>query len=208
MEFAIPVDPAMFWTYYPSVTQTIVSTRPKPMYKVVLKDPGGSLNGELDSWVTGLKNEDPNYTTCCIQMSHAINMAFHIADASKMVGERSIRRKTRSFRIAAAGNKEFHYLAAVDEMKAFLNDTFGEGEEISRRGDGKRASRTESKSYIQGRPGIVVFMGDQAWGVHTEIWEGDDFHQNFMKRRLDPFDKAPVWFWDIGLPRPEQLPPV
>ena len=89
MEFAIPVDPATFRTYYPTVTQTVVAATPKTKYKVTLQDPGGSLNSELDRWVTDLKNEDPSYTTCCIQMSHAINMAFYTSDPTKMVGASS-----------------------------------------------------------------------------------------------------------------------
>jgi hypothetical protein len=138
--------------------------------------------------------------TCCIQMSHAINMAFCTVDVRKLIGPASVRRKNHSFKIAAAGNRDLYYIAAVDEMKAFLDDTFGEGEEISRRDDGKRASQDEAKTSIQGRPGIVVFMNNQAYGLHTEIWIGDDFHQGWMKRRKDPFGWAPVWFWGMGTP--------
>jgi len=208
VEFAIPVDPATFRTYYPAVTQTVVAATPKTKYKVTLQDPGGSLNSELDRWVTDLKNEDPSYTTCCIQMSHAINMAFYTSDPTKMVGASSVRRKTHGFRIAAAASREFHYLASVDEMKAFLETTFGGGEDISHLANKRRASVDQAKASILGRPGIVVFMGTQAWGVHTEIWTGEDFHQGWIKRQTYPFDWAPVWFWDMGLPRPDLLPPV
>ena len=210
MEFAIPIDPTTFMAFYPTVTQTSTTTGrpPKTRYTVTMSDPGGSLGNELNNWVTELKNMDPNYTTCCIQMSHALNMSFHIADPKKLVGRRSSRRDTRGFKIAAAANKEFHYLASVDEMRDFLNTTFETGEEISRRADGKVASRTDAKSFIQGRPGIVVFMNRQSWGFHTEIWEGDDWHQNWMKGRMDPFDWAPVWFWDMGVPRSDSLPMV
>ena len=201
MEFAIPVDPVVFRTYYPTPSQTVVSTRPKTVYKVTLQDQGGSLKGELDKWVTELKNQDASYTTCCIQMSHAINMVFHLMDTTKMVGKRSCRRPTHGQKIASAGNKEFHYLASVDEMKAFLNDTFGEGEQISQRADGRPASRAEAKASLQGRSGIVVFMGSQSWGVHTEMWLVDDFHQGWMKKREDVFDWSPVWFWDMGVQR-------
>jgi hypothetical protein len=206
MEYAIPIDPVVFRTYYPTVTSTVVATTPKAKYKVVLQDPGGSLRGELDKWATELKNENPNYTTCCIQMSHAINMSFHLIDATKMVGLKSYWRTNHAEKIASAGNKEFRYLASVDEMKAFLNHTFGDGERISRRGDGKPASRAEAKSFIQGRPGIVVFMGNQTAGIHTEIWNGVDFHQGWMKQREDVFDLDPVWFWDTGVQR--DLEPV
>jgi hypothetical protein len=200
MECAIPIDPVVFRTYYPIVTQTVVATTPKTKYKVVLQDPGGSLSGELDKWATGLKNENPNYTTCCIQMSHAINMSFHLADTAKMVGQRSYWRANHSEKIGSAG-REFRYLASVDEMKEFLNATFGGGERITRRADGKPASRAEAKSYILGRAGIVVFMGNQTSGIHTEIWNGDDFHQGWMKKREDVFDLDPVWFWDMGVER-------
>ena len=210
MEFAIPIDPSSFMTYYPLVTQTsaTVGTPPKVKYNVTMKDPGGSLGSELNNWVTELKNMDPNYTTCCIQMSHAINMSFHIANPKKMVGAKSYRRNTRTFKIAAAANKEFHYIASVDEKKEFRNTTFESGEEISHRTDGRVASRTEAKSFIQGRPGIVVFMGNQSWGVHTEVWEGDDWHQTWMKGRMDQFDWRPLWFWDMGVPRDDKLPMV
>ncbi len=208
MDFAIPIDLSTFVTYYPIVTQTTAMVRSKVTFVVKMQDPGGSLRGELDGWATELKNDNPTYTTCCIQMSHAINMAFNIADTTKLVGSMSVRRKNRSFKIASAANKEFNYLASVDEMKAFLETTFEGGEEISRRADGKQASRAEAKASIKGRPGIVVFMGNQFAGIHTEIWTGDDFHQAWMKGRDDPFDWAPLWFWDIGIPRPDLLPPV
>ena len=210
MDYAIPISPIAFRMYYPTVEQTsaTVGTPPKVKYAVTMKDPGGSLQNELNHWVTELKNLDASYTTCCIQMSHAINMCFHLNDVTKMVGTQSYRRRTNAFKIAAAANKEFRYLASVDEMKEFLNTTFETGEVITRLANGGAASRTEAKSAIQGRPGIVVFMGTQFAGVHTEIWTGDDWHQSWMKTRMDPFDWAPVWFWDMGVPDADKLPMV
>ncbi len=209
MEFSIPIDPETFRSFYPLVTQRVVTTPTrtgtKTSFVVKMSDPAASLRGELDDWVTELKNENPDYTTCCIQMSHAIDMAFHTTDVSKMVGPMSSRRKTRMFKIAGAGNKEFRYLASVDEMKAFLADTFGDGEEISRDANGNRASVDEAKSFIANRPGIVVFMNGQWAGFHTEIWTGSDFHQDWMRGRKDPFGWAPVLFWDMGIPRPNAL---
>ena len=167
MEFAIGIDVPVFKAYYPLVTQTsrTVGTPPTVKYTVTMSDPGGSLGSELDNWVTELKNLDPSYTTCCIQMSHAINMSFHTTDPKRMVGMKSYRRQTRKFKIQAAANKEFHYIASVDEMKRFLDDTFEEGVEI------------KSKKDIEEQPGIVVFMGTAFAGIHTEIWTGDNFHQ-------------------------------
>ena len=123
--FAIPIRIDAFVNNYPLFYKTAVNTKAGPKIDLKLKDPGGSLAGELDGWVTGLINENINYTTCCIQMSHAINMSFHIIDVTKMVGIQSYRRKTRGFKIGSVATKEFHYLASVDEMKEFLNTTFG-----------------------------------------------------------------------------------
>jgi hypothetical protein len=186
--FAIPVSWYNFVDYYPLFTKTSVATKAGSKIILKLKDPRGSLNGELDGWVTELINEDANYTTCCIQMSHAINMAFVNTDVSKMVGVHSVRRNTHSVKIARAGDREFHYLAAVDEMKAFLDDTFEPGRKISSRKD------------IEDQPGIVVFMGTSPWGVHTEIWLGDNFHQIFMKNNLASLTMKNIWFWSLGDP--------
>jgi hypothetical protein len=201
-DFSISIDLPVFKAYYPIVTQTSATagTPPKVTYTVTMNDPGGSLGNELDAWVTELKNMDPNYTTCCIQMSHAINMSFHMTDPSKMVGAKSYWRPTRKFKIRAIANKEFHYIASVDEMKDFLEKTFDSGEEISRL-DGRVASRDETKASILGRPGIVVFMNNQRVGLHTEIWTGFDWHQDWMIGRMDPFDWRPLWFWDMGVVR-------
>ena len=165
--FAIPVRFDSFLTYYPTFDKTPVTTNGKTTIILKLKDPGGSLKGELDGWVTKNINDDARNTTCCIQMSHAINMAFHSANPAKMVGLLSTRpRTTHGQRIKSVANVGFHYyVAAVDEMKGFLTDTFGSGEEISSRDD------------IDDRPGIVVFMGHETYGIHTEIWTGDNFHQ-------------------------------
>jgi hypothetical protein len=186
--FAIPVRFDSFLTYYPTFTKTIVTTKTKTTTVLKLKDPGGSLAGELDGWVTENINISASYTTCCIQMSHAINMAFHTADPTKMIGLRTNRRATHGVRVRSVANMEFHYVAAVDEMKAFLEGTFGEGEEITSRND------------IDDRPGIVVFMGNQTYGIHTEVWIGDNFHQDFMKGNFAALTRPRVWFWSIGDP--------
>ena len=184
VSYAIPVSWYNFVDYYPIPTKTNVATKTGNKIIVKLKDPRVSLNGELDGWVTELFSENVNYTTCCIQTSHAINMSFVNTDVSKMVGTHSVRRrKTHSATIARAGNREFHYLASVDEMKAFLDDTFEPGRKIS------------SSKDIEDQPGIVVFMGTVQWGVHTEIWIGDNFHQTFMKNNFASLGMQNVWFW-------------
>ena len=173
-----------------------------------MTDPGGSLGSELNGWVTELKNLDPSYTTCCIQMSHAINMSFHIIDVTKMVGTQEYRRKTRGFKIRCGRHKEFHYLASVDEMKEFLNTTFGGGEEIfaPRRWQAGVSNRGE---IVRSGPARDRRLHEQpVRGFHTEVWTGDDWHQGWMKGRMDPFGWGPVWFWDMGAARNDKLPMV
>jgi hypothetical protein len=182
--FAIPVSWYNFVDYYPLVTKTTEVTKGVSQAIVKLRDPRGSLNGELDGWATGLFNQNPNYTTCCMQMSHAINMAFVTRDVSKLVGPNSVRpRPNHKATIARASNKEF-----FDEMKGFLDRTFEPGRKIS--------SRTD----IEDQPGIVVFMGTPQGGVHTEIWTGDNFHKTFMKNNFASLKMPNVWFWSLGDP--------
>src|SRR5262249_43051455 len=153
----------VFKAFYPIVRQTsaTVGRPPKLTYTVTMSDPGGSLGTELDAWVTELKNEDPSYTTCCVPMSHAINMAFHTIDPQELVEMKTYESPARGFKMASVANSEFHNIASVDEMKDFLETMFESGEEISRRGDGRIPSRDEAKASILGRPGIVVFMNAQ-----------------------------------------------
>jgi len=201
--FAIPVRYDTFLTYYPAVTKTDVTTKAGTKKLISLKDPGGSLDKELDSWATENFSISDKYTTCCIQMSHAINMSFHTSDRTKMIGLMSTRpRPTHGVPIKSVANMEFHYVASVDEMKGFLEDKFGDGEEITRGANGARATADQAKAIVQDRPGIMVFMGNSPWGVHTEIWTGDDFNQGWIKGATYPFGQgwAPVWFWSIGDP--------
>ncbi len=200
--FAIPVRFDTFLTYYPTVNKTVVATKAGTKTFVTLKDDGGSLDKELDGWATENINMNANYTTCCIQMSHAINMSFHTTDRTKMIGLLTTRpRATHPVAIKSVANMVFRYVASVDEMKGFLTDMFGAGEEISRGANGARATADQAKAIIQDRPGIMVFMGSSPWGVHTEIWLGDDYNQRWMKGK-GPFGDgwAPVWFWGIGDP--------
>jgi len=162
--------------------------------------PGKAHAWVLDEWVTGLLRDNPSYTTCCIQMSHAINMAFYLKDAKKMVGPRSKRaggepgRANHSADIGPPVSRKFYYVAAVDEFKEFLTDTFGDGENISGPKD------------VAGRPGIMIFMNKKRYGEHAELWDGSDFHQGWMKaqaklaptNKFYPFSWSPIWFWTVA----------
>jgi Type VI secretion system (T6SS), amidase effector protein 4 len=204
----IPASDVDLISYYPLPTATSVKDdkTSKLTWAVTLKDPAGSLsnNKEMNNWVTELKNADVNNTTCCIQMSHAINMMFHLRDPSNMVGSRSCRRDNKKIANAAAANKYFYYLMAVDEMKYFLEHTFEDGERISGNDDSKPIAYQDQVALLKGRTGIVVFMGrNKPAGVHTEIWTGNDFHQDKMKGFFKSLElSAPVWFWEVRLADP------
>ena len=171
-DFAIPVRFDTFLNYYPKVQKILPDTtkgETREAFLIKLQDPFGSLKKELDAWATGNINQNKNYTTCCIQMSHAINMAFHTADPSKMIGRRTRRsdgdsRATHGEKIKAVANMEFHYIASVDEMKGFLEDTFGDGEEISPPAGSKAAMAAHSKSLNSGPAGDSGLHGHFALG--------------------------------------------
>jgi hypothetical protein len=96
---SIPASDVDLISYYPTPTATSVKDEKtsKLTWTVTLKDPAGSLNNnkEMNDWVTELKNDNVNKTTCCIQMSHTINMMFHLRDPSLMSGRGAAGATTR-----------------------------------------------------------------------------------------------------------------
>ena len=123
-------------------------------------------------------------TPCCVQMSHALSAAGCI------IGPRSNRR--RNSRITTSIGTRY-YLLAVDEMKWFLESTYGMGDEISKDGDRRRSLR-EMKDILDGRTGILVFS-DLRYGAHTELWDVGHMHQQDISERL--FNSPRVLFWDV-----------
>jgi hypothetical protein len=97
-------------------------------------------------------------TPCCVQMSHALSAG------GCTIGPRSNRRALDAATTTIGRN---YYLLAVDEMKWFLDQNFGVGEEISKDDNGKRRSYLDMKAVLNGRTGILVFF-DLRFGSHTE----------------------------------------
>jgi|GEM_PF-2121657 len=140
-------------------------------------------------------------TPCCVQISHALNMAGHLIPRH-YPGER---RKNKKGTLVGnspikIGGREYYYLLAVDEMETYLAWEYGPGELVSTDlQTGKRRSSTESRRYLAGRTGILV-MRDSTPGVHTELWDGNSFVQKDMA--ADHLLGLPrVLFWDCGAPR-------
>ncbi len=141
------------------------------------------LTGGLKAFMDGL---GPGNTPCCVQMSHALNVA------GCLVGPRSNRRHTSRITTDAG---TFNYLLAVDEMKWFLEDNFGVGDEISKDDQGRRiTSIHDMKDVLNGRTGILVFSNLHL-GTHTELWDVDHMHQRDISSAL--FNSPKVLFWDV-----------
>ena len=124
-------------------------------------------------------------TPCCVQVSHALNAA------GCLIPGHSNRRRTSSITTPLGTRK---YLLAVDEMKWFLEDSFGMGDELSNDGSATRPSRADMMQTLDGRTGILVFMKGP-YGLHTELWDVDHMHQRDISPAV--FDAPHVYFWDV-----------
>jgi hypothetical protein len=134
-------------------------------------------------------------TPCCVQVSHAFNMAGHLIPP-RFDGQR--RPPSR----IVIGGMSYYYLLAVDEMEKWLTETYGPGELVSHSGKSKR-THSQLSSYLQGRKGLLVIREGPA-GVHTEFWTGRTFLQTDMAvAKL--LEKPRVLFWDCTLAPPQWL---
>jgi len=162
-----------------------------------MRTPGVGLAGPLGAFMSALNRPyqtpeqqaahsqaGPN-TPCCVQMSHALSAA------GVMIPPRSNRRATSAIR-TSLGTR--NYLLAVDEMKWFLEQNYGMGDEISRADDGSRRSLDDMKVVLDGRTGILVFS-DLRYGTHTELWDENKMHQPDIGWGV--FNAARVLFWDV-----------
>lgn len=141
--------------------------------------------------------EDNPGTPCCVQVSHAINMAgFRIP--SQIPGAR------RKYAPRKIGGIVYYYILAVDEMEKYLTDQFGPGELVRDESDKKlQRKAAEVKSALKDRKGILVMRQGYA-GIHTELWNGSSFHQKDMA--VDALLTQPrVLFWECTLAVPTWL---
>jgi type VI secretion system (T6SS) effector Tae4 (amidase) len=138
-------------------------------------------------WIKAYMDElGPGNTPCCVQMSHALNVAG--AD----IESKSNRRHNPHLKTPEGS---YYYLLAVDEMKWFLEENFGEGEEISLGKNNKRVVKiSDMMAVLNGRTGILVFS-NLHYGTHTELWNVDHLHQRDMSLAL--FNCPRVLFWDV-----------
>jgi hypothetical protein len=133
-------------------------------------------------------------TPCCVQVSHAMNMVGHTV--SRKYG--GMRRNASPIKI---DGRTYYYLLAVDEMEAWLTDTYGEGEIL--RGPGrKNTSPGDIKRAIKNRPGLLTMWGKKdRW--HTEFWNGARYLQDNMSDGV--LENPRIMFWDLTLAPPAWL---
>src|SRR5579871_5851960 len=98
-------------------------------------------------------------TSCCIQISHALNKA------GQIVPPYSWRRDNEQI-------GPFYYIRAVDELEGYLSGRYGRGENLRQIGDMKARKR-----HLNGLQGILVFR-DGGAGFHTELWDEDHILQD------------------------------
>jgi len=135
-------------------------------------------------------------TPCCVQMSHALNMA------GILIPRRSYRRENVGLKVSG---RTYFYLLATDEVEVFLFDLCGEGEMVNRDLQ-KTRSIGEIKKYLANRPGLLLFryMNFRAPPIqgqfeHTELWNGTNILQRDMAEGF-LFARPRVLFWDANDP--------
>lgn len=159
-----------------------------------------TLPPKLQDFMDGLNRITPGNTPCCVQVSHALNMA----------GRRI---PTHSFRRRNAQIGSFYYLLAVDELEMHLSGVYGRGESIKKSSSGHTRSLAEMKKHIDGRQGILVFRNNGA-GHHTELWDRTHILQDgkavsgggAVMNQENIFGQPRVLFWDVGADAPGTAP--
>jgi Type VI secretion system (T6SS), amidase effector protein 4 len=136
-------------------------------------------------------------TPCCVQMSHALNMA------GIPVPPRSYRRDPNPK--LTINKKDYYYLLATDELETFLTALTGDDGETINRDLGKTRTIAETQSYIQNRTGIIIFRHANLNTVppkgkfeHTELWDGTQILQRDISTSL--FACPRVLMWDTNDP--------
>jgi|SRR3954468_2493972 Type VI secretion system (T6SS), amidase effector protein 4 len=132
-------------------------------------------------------------TPCCVQMSHALNMA------GIRIPPRSYRRPNTALTI---NGNIYYYLAATDELEKFMMSLCGDGGEVINKDLSAKRSIDQIKKYIAGRTGLLLFRFSSVGVIapkeefeHTELWDGTKILQRDMDERF-LFGRPRVLMWD------------
>lgn len=149
------------------------------------------LPQSLQNFMDGLNRITPGNTPCCVQVSHALNLA------GQLIPPKSSRRNNSTI-------GPHNYILAVDELEQYLSGRYGKGEEIKAMQSGKTRSLAEMKQYLHGRQGVLLFRNGGA-GHHTELWDKTHILQDgnaisgggARMNESNIFGQPRVLFWEV-----------
>jgi hypothetical protein len=136
---------SVMWDKYPIEDKRVVAT-----------SVGGSILSNF--------NDDPNYNTCCIRTSLALNksgalISKHVCDH---LSNPYVPPKVR----ASQGSDKLWYIASVYDMRVYLESTFGRPKRF------KRMSKEDLAALNTGA-GILMFFAP-----HCDLWDGSQLRYN------------------------------
>ena len=135
----------------------------------------------------------PHNTPCCIQVSHALNLAGQTIPQTYPNARRS------NMLITVNGNSNY-YLLAVDELELWMTQRFGSAINLcALAGLPKQKAQAiqQMREFLAGIKGILVFR-DKGFGFHTELWDGSQILQRDMDE-TNLFSQPRVLFWYCNL---------
>jgi hypothetical protein len=109
-------------------------------------------------------NHDPNYNTCCIRTSLALNKSG--VPISKNVCDHLTNRYVPPKVRASQGGDKSWYIASVYDMRVYLEATFGQPKRF------KRMSKDDLAALNTGA-GILMFFAP-----HCDLWDGSRLRYN------------------------------
>jgi hypothetical protein len=169
---------------------------PAPFATLQAFYPMRPLSGELKQFMDGL---GPGNTPCCVQVSHALNMAGEkIPNTYNYAKQRG--RTPAPIQVNGISN---FYLLAVDELEQWLTQKYGAGLNVralaglpnAPRGNliQRKKDMEQMKAYLSKDKGILLFRTPGA-GLHTELWDGDQILQRDMDE-VNLFSQPRVLMW-------------
>jgi len=136
----------------------------------------------LDGLNKNIPDGQPKHTSCCLQVSHALN-----ATSDKLY--------SNSHRRPNPKIGSDYYIQAVDELENYLIGRYGTTEDVKKGPAGKPRNEAEIKEYLRGKRGLLIF------GIkHTELWNGNTILQRGGASGMNEpnlFGQQKILFWEI-----------
>jgi hypothetical protein len=109
-------------------------------------------------------NSDPNYNTCCIRTSLALNYSGVpiVKSVCNQLPNKYVPPKVR----ARQGGDKLWYIASVYDMRVYLEARFGRPKHF-------KPMSKEALAALNTGPGILMFFAP-----HCDLWDGSDLRYN------------------------------